>query len=145
MKKSSLFLSLALLLAGCSSSKNMVYMSNDSYRIDEIAPTLKKKVDTLWFGLAQETNIYPNEVCKEYGYNEAIAVVNERETLQTLLTVVTFAFYSPRTVKIWCSGKNGLKVVDAPWEENLQQNGVFLTPSNLGASRDISGDYKSKF
>ena len=75
MKKSSLFLSLALLLAGCSSSKNMVYMSNDSYRIDEIAPTLKKDVHTLWFGLAQETNIYPNEVCKEYGYNEAIAVV----------------------------------------------------------------------
>ena len=145
MKKSSLFLSLVFLLAACSSSKNMVYMSNDSYRIDEIAPTLKKSVSTLWFGLAQETNIYPNEVCKEYGYNEAIAVVNERETLQTLLTVVTFAFYSPRTVKIWCSGKNGLKVVDAPWEENIQQNGTFLTPSNLGASRDVSGDYKSKF
>ena len=145
MKKSGLFLSFVLLFSGCSSSKNMVYMSNDSYRIDEIAPTLKKNVHTLWFGLAQETNIYPNEVCKEYGYNEAIAVVNEREILQTLLTAVTFAFYSPRTVKIWCSGKNGLKVVDAPWEENVQQNGVFLTPSNLGARRDFSGDYKSKF
>ena len=120
-------------------------MSNDSYRIDEIEPTLKKSTNTLYFGLLQETNIYPNEVCREYGYNDAIAVVNERENLQTLLTVVTFGFYSPRTVKIWCSGKSGLKVVSAPWEENIQQNGTFLTPSNLGASRDVSGDYKSKF
>ena len=119
-------------------------MSNDSYRIDEIDPTLKKTVDTLWFGLSQETNIYPNEVCKEYGYNEAIAVVNERENLQTLLTVVTFGFYSPRTVKIWCSGKSGLKVVSAPWEENVQQNGSYIMPTSTGMSRDIS-DYKSKF
>ena len=144
MKKSSLFLSLIFLVSACSSSKNMVYISNDSYRIDEIDPTLKKTVDTLWFGLSQETNIYPNEVCKEYGYNEAIAVVNERENLQTLLTVVTFGFYSPRTVKIWCSGKSGLKVVSAPWEENVQQNGSYIMPTSTGMSRDIS-DYKSKF
>ena len=132
-------------MAACSSSKNMVYMSNDSYRIDEIEPTLKKSVSTIWFGLLQETNIYPNEVCKEYGYNEAIAVVNERETLQTLLTAITFGFYTPRTIKIWCSGKSGLKVISAPWEESSQQNGMYLNQSNLGASRDISGDYKSKF
>ena len=119
-------------------------MSNDSYRIDEIAPTLKKEVSTIWFGLSQEVNIYPNEVCKEYGYDKAVAVVNEREGWNTLLTIVTFGFYTPRTIKIWCSGKNGLKVVDEPWQENIQQNGSFITPSNLGASRNIS-DYKSKF
>ena len=144
MKKSGLFLSLVFLLAGCSASKNMVYMSNENYRIEEIAPTLKKDVNTLWFGISQETNVYPNEVCKSYGYNDAIAVVNERGNLQAFLTFITFGFYSPRTVKIWCSGKNGLKVVSAEWQENLQQNGTYIMPSNTRMSRDIS-DYKSQF
>ena len=144
MKKSGLFLSLVFLLAACSSSKNMVYMSNENYRIEEIAPTLKKDVSTLWFGISQETNVYPHEICKSYGYNDAIAVVNERGNLQAFLTVITFGFYSPRTVKIWCSGKNGLKVVSAEWQENLQQNGTYIMPSNTGTSRDIS-DYKSQF